>query len=306
MTVRFGLVGTGYWARETDATAIAAHPDAELVGVWGRDPVKARSLAQDFGATAFEDVDELIAAVDALAFAVPPDVQAPVAIRAATAGRHLLLDKPLAFSTAEADAIVDAVRSAEVRALVFHTARFMPAAEAWLREVRAAGDWDGANVTLLASIFQPGNPFGASAWRREKGALWDVGPHALDMVISALGPVEGVLADAGRGDTVHLVLRHRSGASSALSLSLTVPEKAETSAWWVYGPRGVSQRPDGPTTPAEAFGHAIGALLAPQPAADGVPPSDVDHGREIVRVLQDAEGQLARRSARGLELSAAR
>ncbi|HET9292278.1 MAG TPA: gfo/Idh/MocA family oxidoreductase, partial [Actinomycetes bacterium] len=36
--MRFGLVGTGYWAQEAHATALAAHDDADLVGVWGRDP----------------------------------------------------------------------------------------------------------------------------------------------------------------------------------------------------------------------------------------------------------------------------
>lgn len=56
--MRFGLVGTGHWARETHATALAAHPDAEL--------------ADAFGASASDDVDQMFADVDAVAFAVPP------------------------------------------------------------------------------------------------------------------------------------------------------------------------------------------------------------------------------------------
>jgi predicted dehydrogenase len=287
--MRFGLFGTGYWARETDAAAIATHPDAELAGVWGRDPARAKALADDFGARAFDDADALIDAVDAIAVALPPDVQAPIAVRAAAAGRHLLLDKPLAFSTEEADRVVEAVERAGVRALVFHTSRFRPEVDDWLRQVRETGEWDGGAVTLLASIFEPGNPFGQSPWRREKGALWDVGPHALSMLLPALGPVEHVLAAPGRGDTVHLLLGHASGASSTALLSLTAPAAAATSAWWLYGPSGISAMPEGPTTPVEAFGNAITELLSGA-RGDG---SDVRHGRDIVRVLETAERAVA-------------
>jgi predicted dehydrogenase len=289
--MRFGLFGTGHWARDTGAAAIAAHPDAELVGVWGRDPARAEALAGDFGARAYVDVDALIDAVDAIAVALPPDVQAPIAVRAAAAGRHLLLDKPLAFSTRAADRIVDAVERGGVRSLVFHTSRFRPEVDEWLREVHDAGDWDGGAVTVLASIFVPDNPFGRSSWRREKGALWDVGPHALSMLLPALGPVDQVLAASGRADTVQLALRHASGASSTALLSLTAP--APASAWWLYGPRGISAMPEGPTTAVEAFGHAVTELISGAPAGPGGR-SDVRHGREIVRILEAADRRRGR------------
>jgi predicted dehydrogenase len=297
-SLRFGLFGTGYWARETDAAAIAAHPRAELVGVWGRNPEKAKSLATAFGARAYTDIDDLIEAVDAIAVALPPDVQADIAIRAAAAGRHLLLDKPLAFSLEAADRILEAVERSGVRSVVFHTSRFRPEVETWLEGIREADDWHGGAVTLLASIFEPGNPFGQSEWRREKGALWDVGPHALDMMLATLGPVDQVVAGAGRGDTIHIILHHASGASSTLTLSLTAPTAAATSAWWVYGPRGVSTMPEGPTTPVAAFGHAINALTAA--GADGWTghPSDVRHAREIVAIIEKVHESLSDRGSR--------
>jgi predicted dehydrogenase len=106
--VRFGLFGTGYWAAEVHAAALAAAADAQFVGVWGRDPAKAAGLAQRYGCRAYDDVDVLIADVDAVDVALPPAVQAPIAARAAAAGRHLLLDKPLALSSAAADQVVSA------------------------------------------------------------------------------------------------------------------------------------------------------------------------------------------------------
>ena len=49
MALRFGVLGTGYWAQEAHATALAGHPDTELVGVWGRDPDKTGAFAARFG-----------------------------------------------------------------------------------------------------------------------------------------------------------------------------------------------------------------------------------------------------------------
>src|ERR1700751_939556 len=83
--MRMGLVGTGFWARTTHAPAIAAAPDTTLDGVGGRAPVAAATLASEFGATAHQDFDAFLAGVDAVAFSVPPHVQAPLAIRAARA-----------------------------------------------------------------------------------------------------------------------------------------------------------------------------------------------------------------------------
>src|SRR4051794_11858220 len=109
--MRFGLIGTGFWADAVHATGIGAHPEAELVGVWGRDPSKAGAFAAKHGARAYVDVDELIAVVDAVAFSVPPDVQAELAVRAAQAGCALLLEKPLALTVEAAERVVEAVRA---------------------------------------------------------------------------------------------------------------------------------------------------------------------------------------------------
>src|SRR4051794_32743418 len=104
--MRFGVFGTGYWAREVHAAGVVACPGAELAGVWGRDPAKAKAMADGLGVRAYDDADALIDAVDAIAVALPPDVQADLAVRAANAGRHLLIEKPVALSSADADRVV--------------------------------------------------------------------------------------------------------------------------------------------------------------------------------------------------------
>jgi len=81
--LRFGLVGTGYWAHIAHAPALTSTDGIELAAVWGRDPRAAAALAAEYRATPYEDIETMLAAVDGVAFAVPPDVQAPIAAAAA-------------------------------------------------------------------------------------------------------------------------------------------------------------------------------------------------------------------------------
>ena len=169
--LRFGLVGTGYWAQEAHATALAGHEDADLIGVWGRDPAKTEAAAARFGIAGYTDLDRLLAEVDAV-IAVPPDVQAELAVRAAAAGRHLLLDKPLALSLDGADKVAEAVAAGGVASLVFFTLRFLPEVAAWMEETgapgagrrrrRLAGHGPGAGQPLrrLALAAAQGRPLG--------------------------------------------------------------------------------------------------------------------------------------------------
>ena len=286
--MRFGLFGTGYWAAETQAAALAAHPDVEFVGVWGRDPAKAAAVARRYGVLAFGDPDSLLGDVDAVAVALPPDVQAELAERAARGGRHLLLDKPLALSTEAADRVVAAAESARVASVVFFTNRFQPNVDVFLADAAERG-WDGARVTIFASIFQPGSPYANSPWRREKGALWDIGPHALSIVLPVLGPVNAVAAMLGPHDTSHVLLRHESGAISALALTLDAPPAATTHDVAFLGAQGEVAVPDGVGTAVEAFGIAVTQLLGAAAAEVPEHPCDVRFGRDVVAILEAAQ-----------------
>ncbi len=73
--IRLGLIGSGYWARAVHGASAAQHPGVNLVGVWGRNSEKAHEAADELGARAYTDLDQLIDDVDALTFAVPPDVR---------------------------------------------------------------------------------------------------------------------------------------------------------------------------------------------------------------------------------------
>jgi predicted dehydrogenase len=294
--MRFGLVGTGYWASSTHAPALAATPGATLTAVWGRNAAAAAALAARYGAVPCDDFDEFLGQVDAVALAVPPDVQAPLAIRAAEAGKHLLLEKPIALSVEDADAVVAAVEKARVASVVFFTWRFNREIRAWLTDEQARGGWSGegwsgGTAIWLCTSMHPDSPFN-TPWRQRKGALWDLGPHLAGMLWACLGPVISVTAVAGQGDVTHLVLGHENGASSTITIAHDAPEAASGYNLFVWGAAGRSVMPATPPDPEEALRVAVAELVAAASSGRFEHPCDVGFGRDIVRVLAAAEAQL--------------
>ncbi|SDK04492.1 Gfo/Idh/MocA family protein [Streptomyces indicus] len=292
--LRVGLLGTGPWAARVHGPALAAHPGVTLTGVWGRRPEAAAELAKELGSQAYEEVDALIADVDAIAVALPPDIQAPLAVKAARAGRHLLLDKPVATTVESARELADT--AAGVASVVFFTLRFSAAAAPWIEEQAAVEGWFSGRADWIGSIYAPDNksPYADSPWRRERGALWDVGPHALSVLLPVLGDVTEVTALRGPLDTVHVLLRHASGASSSTALSLTAPEKASGVTAEFRGAQGIAELPavwgEGPVA---SYGTAIDALL--EAVRTGVPhPCDVRLGLRVTEILAQAEQALTR------------
>ena len=112
--MRFGVLGTGFWAQHVHAASLAEHDGAELVGVWGRDLAKAKALGAEFDVAGYGDLDALLGEVDAVSIALPPSVQVDLAIRAAEAGKHLLLEKPIALDLASADRLVELRTGADI------------------------------------------------------------------------------------------------------------------------------------------------------------------------------------------------
>jgi predicted dehydrogenase len=290
--VRIGLVGTGYWAEVTHAPALAHEPAVTFEAVWGRDADRTKSLAEKLGVRPYTDYASFLGGVDAVAFSVPPHVQAGLAITAAEAGKHLLLEKPIATDTADADRLVRAVDKAGVSSVVNFTWRFNADHRRWISDVRAGG-YAAAWVRCISSALAPGSPYAASDWRMEKGALWDVGPHVLALLIPALGPVTAVKAQAGDDDLVHLALRHADGPTSTVSLTLSAAQGSEDFAFQFWGPLGSSGMPDSRVTPEEALCLATRELAENARQGRQSHPCDVHFGADVVRVLAAAEQALS-------------
>lgn len=290
--MRIGLLGTGPWAKIAYGPALRDHPSVELAGVWGRRPEAASAIASSFGGRPYDDVDALIEDVEAVAIALPPAVQAPLAARAALAGRHLLVDKPLALDVTDARAVADAAARTGVASVVFFTTRFAPEPAAWIDAQAAREGWYTGRADWLGALDAGDSPFADSPWRREKGGLWDVGPHALSVVLPVLGDVERVVAAArGPRDAVHVVLRHAGGASSTLTLSVLAPGPAAGSSAVFRGEAGSVTMPVNGASSVACLGNAIDALLA-SARMGAAHACDVRFGLRVVEILAEAESLL--------------
>jgi predicted dehydrogenase len=297
---RIGLVGAGPWAELTHAPALAAHPGLELSGVWGRRPEAAAAVAAAHDTTAYSGesgIDALFAESDAIAFAVPPDIQAPLAVRAAAAGCHLLMDKPVATTVAGAREVARAAEGAGVASVVFYTLRFGAVTAGWIARQAARGGWFTAHGSWLGDLYGPHageSPFAASPWRREKGGLWDVGPHVLSVLIPLLGDVtEVTTAVRTEPDLTHLVLTHASGVSSSVAVTLSAPAGASGTEITLRGEHGTAVLP-ADWDPVASFEGAIDALL--ESVRTGCAHDcDVRFGLRVTEILAEAEELVAAR-----------
>jgi predicted dehydrogenase len=196
---------------------------------------------------------------------------------------------------ADADALAAAVSETGVASVVFFTWRFNNEIRAWLFDEQARGGWSGEGwsggaAIWLGTALQDDNPFN-TPWRQDKGALWDLGPHVVGMLWACLGPVTSVTAVPGTGDVTHLVLEHAGGATSTVTSTLQAPEAAAGVTLFVWGAAGRSVMPADLVDPVLALRTAAAELIAA--AASGTPHTvDVRFGRDITRVLADAEVQL--------------
>jgi predicted dehydrogenase len=282
--IRVGLIGAGPWARAVTGPVFAAGPETTLSGVWSRTPANAAEVAADLGVEAFAEVDALLDASDAVAIAVTPDAQPALAVRAAGAGKPVLLEKPIAADVANARRIVDAVDRAGVGSLVMLTYRFHPGLH---RFAAAAATFDalGGRGCFLSGAFLPGSPY-ARGWRLERGALLDVGPHLLDLHEIALGEITGIEAAGDRHGWVALNLAHASGATSQASLCCRAAMESRTEVE-LFGPGGVLTF-DGREGDRRAIGtnmrQAFAAVVRGEPH-----PADAHRGLHLQELIERAE-----------------
>lgn len=289
MTVRFGVAGAAYWAREVHIRGLQARPDVELVGIWGRDGEAARTAAGAAGIRSFAAFDEMLSAVDAVSIAVAPEAQPALACAAARAGKHLLLEKPLALSVAAAAPIVDAISEAQLASVVFFMRRFVPIIEQVIQAARHRR-WRTASVRVHSAVLTSPTPFTDSRWRKQAGAeLWDIGPHALSILCPILGPVLRIRAEQAQGGITRFQTTHEDGATADVSLTLSAPPSDVGVAYRFAGDSGTLTLPE-PTIPrVEALAEAAGDLV--RLIADGrtAHRCDAAFGLQVVRILQAAD-----------------
>jgi predicted dehydrogenase len=222
-----GVVGLGYWgpnlARNFDRL-----PDAELAWLCDADPETLARVAASFpGTRATADLDDLLSdpALDAVVIATPVRTHAALATRVLEAGKHCFVEKPLAQSAEEAEAVLEAARAAGGRTLmVGHLLEYHPGVEK-LREMIALGEL--GDVRYLYS-----NRLNLGVLRTEENALWSLGAHDVAVILRLAGEEPHECRATGESyvnpgveDVVFCYLRFPSGLAAHLHLSWLDPHK---------------------------------------------------------------------------------
>jgi 1,5-anhydro-D-fructose reductase (1,5-anhydro-D-mannitol-forming) len=197
----WGIAGYGWVARDYIAPAILKAPNARLVAVCDPDP-SARAAADRLpGALVWADLGQMLAQreVEAVYVAAPNHLHRPLVEAAAAAGKHVLCEKPMANSFADAEAMAAACRAAGVRYATAFDQRFHPAHRR-LRELVAEGAIGTVAAVRLVYCCWVGADWSADNWRVDAarsggGALIDLAPHGLDLIAYLLGE-EIVAAEA--------------------------------------------------------------------------------------------------------------
>ena len=210
-----GLVGYGLGGRAFHAPYLQATPGLSLRAVVSRKPDAVHADLP--GMHVVDSVDALLAesGIDLVVVSSPDALHADHAVAALRAGKHVVVDKPLATSLADAGRIIEAAETASRLLTVFHNRRW-DADFLTLRQLLADGRL--GDVVQFESHFDRWRPVPAATWKesREGGSWLDLGPHLIDQALLLFGRPEAVSADiaalrpgAPASDYFHVVLRYR-------------------------------------------------------------------------------------------------
>ena len=235
MSVRVGLLTAAHLHVGGYAAACKHHSEVELIGMWDDNLARGREFAEPKGIAFFDNLDDLLARVDAVVITSENMRHAELAVRAAEAGKHVLCEKPLAANEEHGKLILDAAKKAGIKLMTAFPCRFSPAFK--LLKERIERDEIGA-IQAICATNRGRCPGG---WFIEKdlsggGAMIDHVVHVSDLLRDLLDeePVR-VQAQTGTNvygqdweDTAMLTIEFESGIFATLDSSWSRPNSYHT------------------------------------------------------------------------------
>ncbi|MBY6367526.1 Gfo/Idh/MocA family protein [Rhodococcoides corynebacterioides] len=325
------VIGAGYWGPNL-ARNFRAHPAWDLVAVCDRDRARAEKVVGARSTVEVcTDVEAVLARpdVDAVAIATPAATHASIALAALEAGKHVVVEKPLAPDSTDASKMVRAARDAGRVLMIDHTYCYTPAVQ-YIRDAIAKG-------ALGRILYLEFTRINLGLIQPDVDVLWDLAPHDLS-ILDAILPgglaptrVSAVGSDplgAGKACVAHLNLDTRDGATVHIAVNWLSPTKIRqtviggthrTLVWDDLDParrisvhdRGVQIGPSGPdlrersavsyrlgdiTVPALEEREALSAMVGEFAAAireDRPPATDGIAGLRVLSVLEAASASAA-------------
>jgi predicted dehydrogenase len=231
----FGVIGCGMIAK-LHAEAIAAIDGAYLVGVADSNKDIALEFAARYDCAAFSSPDELIASndVDIICICIPSGLHAEYAVRVASAGKHFIVEKPLAITREQLSSVIEACEKNRVKGCVISQLRFAPDVQKAKRAIEDGLIGRIVFADLTMKYHRSEEYYSSSQWRGTKamdggGALMNQGIHGIDLIQYLAGPIISVCGVCKTlvhsievEDTASLTVEFESGAVGTITGSTSV------------------------------------------------------------------------------------
>ncbi len=189
--IRVAVVGAGYWGPNLIRN-FAACDDTQLVAVCDRDEARLTNVLSRFpGVEPVRELDELLGRddVDAVAIATPVHTHAPMGIAALRAGKHVLLEKPLAASVNEAEQLVETAKQVDRVLMVDHTFIFSGPVQK-IKQILDSGEL--GDLYFIDSV-----RINLGMFQHDVNVVWDLAPHDLSILDYLVGRLPRSLSAFG-------------------------------------------------------------------------------------------------------------
>jgi UDP-N-acetylglucosamine 3-dehydrogenase len=261
--IKIAVIGCGSIAQHRHLPEYANSGLVEITAVCDIVKERAEEIAEKYGARAYTEYEELLAKeeVDAVSVCTPNYLHAPISVAALKAGKHVLCEKPMATSTAEAEEMIGAAETAGKKLMIAHNQRFVPSHEKAKKLIETG---EIGKIYSFRSAFGHGGPEGWSAdgkdsWFFKKdeafiGAMGDLGVHKTDLLRYILGEefteVGSFIETSSKekadvDDTAVCVLKTASGIIGTLAASWSYVSKEDNSTI-IYGEKAILRLEDDP------------------------------------------------------------
>ncbi len=239
MTVKVGVVGLGVWG-QVHCDVYDSHPQAQLAAVCDIDAERANEAAEQYQSQAFSDHQSMLSEMnlDAVAVATPDFAHRDIAVDAASAGKHLIIEKPLATSVKDAEDIQQAVRDAGVLCMVDFHNRWNPMFVSVYDSLQNGELGEPAHMYIRHSntFYVPSEML---SWSNQSSVAWFLGAHSADLArwLAGSEPArvscvsrEGTLQSKGidAPDFFLTTLEFENGAVAMLENSWLLPDSLPT------------------------------------------------------------------------------
>ena len=287
-TVRLGVVGLG-WFGGVLTEAARASGLAEVVACYSRSPETRATFAEAHRCRAVDDLDEMLGAseVEAVLVATPHSTHVEISERAARAGKHVFVEKPLALTVAGVQSVAEAAEASGVVVQVGHNRRRQPAN----RRIKAMID-GGELGTVLQLDGMHGAPGGHKPelppWRSDPsecpfGGMTALGMHTVDTFNYFMGPAQRLTAFSRRftgirdlDDATSVLLEYAGGQLASINTTYFSPPVVSLS---VFG------------TEAAVWNDEDGTRLFVQARTD---PARAEQQVETIDTIEDEIAEFAR------------